>query len=81
MAERPTKVVVDLSKPQGQRETIVELTDEEIAEREARAAAAAEEEAARVAEEERIAAVKASARQKLMTGEALTEEEANTLVI
>ena len=81
MAERPTKVVVDLSKPQGQRETIVELTDEEIAEREARATAAAEEEAARVAEEERIAAVKASARQKLMTGEALTEEEANTLVI
>jgi len=81
MAERPTKVVVDLSKPAGQRETIVELTDEEIAERTARAEAAAEEEAARVAEEERIAALKASAKQKLISGETLTEEEADTLVI
>jgi len=46
---KPTKVIVDLSKPKGQRETIVELTDEEIAEREARAA---EAEAERIAQEE-----------------------------
>jgi len=46
---RPQKVIVDLSKPKGQRETIVELTDEEIAEREQRAA---EAEAERIAQEE-----------------------------
>jgi len=46
---KPTKVIVDLSKPKGERETIVELTDEEIAEREARAA---EAEAERIAQEE-----------------------------
>jgi len=43
---KPTKVIVDLSKPKGQRETIVELTDEEIAEREARAAEAEAEQKA-----------------------------------
>jgi len=45
----PTKVIVDLSKPKGKRETIVELTAEEIAEREARAA---EAEAQALAEEQ-----------------------------
>jgi len=45
----PTKIVVDLSKPKGERETIVELTAEEIADREARAA---EAEAERLAEEQ-----------------------------
>jgi len=43
---KSTKVIVDLSKPKGQRETIVELTDEEIAEREALAAAAEAEQKA-----------------------------------
>lgn len=81
MTERPTKIVVDLSKPKGERETIVELTDAEIAEREARAAEAAQEEEARQAEEERIAALKASARAKLVAGEPMTEEEASVLVI
>ena len=46
---KPTKVIVDLSKPKGERETIVELTAEEIAEREARAV---EAEAQRLAEEQ-----------------------------
>ena len=46
---KPTKVIVDLSKPKGERETIVELTKEEIAEREARAA---EAEAQALAEEQ-----------------------------
>ena len=49
MAERPTKIVVDLSLPKGERETIVELTDAEIEEREQRAA---EAEAERLAEEQ-----------------------------
>ena len=38
MTDTPTKIVVDLSKPKGQRESIVPLTAEEIAEREATAA-------------------------------------------
>ena len=57
MSERPTKIVVDLSKPKGERETVVELTDEEIAEREVRAA---EAEAQRIAEEEAQAAKQAA---------------------
>jgi len=45
----PTKIVVDLSKPKGQRESVIELTDAEVAEREAQAA---EAEAQRLAEEQ-----------------------------
>tara|TARA_R110000803_G_scaffold111276_1_gene179704 strand:+ start:1036 stop:1329 length:294 start_codon:yes stop_codon:yes gene_type:complete len=35
MADVPTKIVVDLSKPKGQRESTVPLTKAEIAERDA----------------------------------------------
>jgi len=42
----PTKVIVDLSKPKGERETIVELTADEIKERDARAAEAEAEQLA-----------------------------------
>lgn len=80
MAETPMKVVVDLSKPKGEREQIIPLTAEEIAEREAMALQAAEEQAAREAEEQRLADLKASARAKLVSGQPLTEEEAATLV-
>ena len=45
----PTRIVVDLSKPKGQRESIIELTDAEVAEREAQAV---EAEAQRLAEEQ-----------------------------
>jgi regulator of protease activity HflC (stomatin/prohibitin superfamily) len=48
MADTPKKVVVDLSKPKGQRESIIELTQDEIQEREAQAV---EAEAQRQAEE------------------------------
>lgn len=65
MADTPVKVVVDLSKPKGQRETIIPLTDEEIAEREAMAAEAAAAEAARQAEADAIAAAKQAAQDKL----------------
>jgi hypothetical protein len=83
MSETPMKVVVDLSKPEGdpEREQYIPLTAEEIAEREAMAAQAAEEQAAREAEAEALAALKASARAKLVAGQPLTEEEAATLVI
>lgn len=75
---RPTKVVIDCAT--GERQ-ILELTDEEIAEREAMAAQA---EAERIAEEEAAAALQAlkdSAKAKLIAGEALTAEEADVLVL
>ena len=46
MTDTPVKVIVDLSKPKGQRESIVPLTDEEIAERDAQAVQAAKDQAA-----------------------------------
>ena len=75
----PVKVVVDLSKPKGERETIVELTAEEIAEREAQAA---EAEAQRLAEEQAAAekeAQKQSAKDKL-AALGLTESEIQALL-
>ena len=76
--ERPTKLIVDCST--GER-TVVELTDEEIAEREAMAAQA---EADRLAQEQAEAdrqALKDSARAKLIAGEPLTAEEAAVIVL
>jgi hypothetical protein len=78
MTEVLTKVVVDCSTGE---QTVVPLTAEEIAQREADAAAFAEAEAARVAAEEAKAALKASAKAKLVSGQPLTEEEAAVLVI
>jgi hypothetical protein len=57
------------------------LTAEEIAQREADAAAFAVAEAERTAAAEALAALKASAKAKLVAGTPLTEEEATTLVI
>lgn len=74
----PTKVIVDCSTGE---ETTLPLTAEEIADMEAAATQAAEERAAREAEAEVLAALKASARAKLVAGTPLTEEEAATLVI
>ncbi len=78
MTEVLTKIVVDCSTGE---QTIVPLTADEIAQREADAAAFAEAEAARVAAEEAKAALKASAKAKLVSGQPLTEEEAAVLVI
>lgn len=72
MAETPTKVVVNCAT--GVTE-VLPLTAEEIAQREADAAAAAVAEAERVAAEDAAAAAKASALAKL-TALGLTEEEA-----
>jgi hypothetical protein len=57
------------------------LTAEEIAQREADAAAAATRKAEEDAAAEALAALKASAKAKLVAGTPLTEEEAATLVI
>lgn len=78
MTDRPTKIVVDCAT--GERQ-ILELTDEEIAEREAMAAQAAQEEADRQAAADALQALKDSAKAKLIAGEPLTAEEADTLVL
>ena len=75
----PTKLVIDLSQPKGQRESIVELTAEEIAERTARAEAAAAEEATRQQEEADKAAAAATGRQKL-ADLGLTDAEIDALL-
>ena len=74
----PTKLIVNCST--GER-TVVELTAAEIAEREQMAQ---EAEAQRLAEEQAAAdlqALKDSAKAKLIAGDPLTAEEADTLVL
>jgi hypothetical protein len=73
-----TKLVVDCSTG---IQTIVPLTSEEIAQREAEAAAYAVIEAEREAAAEALAALKASAKAKLVAGTPLTEAEAATIVL
>ena len=73
-----TKVIVNCATGET---SIVELTAQEIAERDQMAAAAAEEAEARATEEARIAALKVSAKAKLVAGEPLTADEAAVLVI
>jgi len=71
------KLVVDCAT--GKQEYIA-LTPGEIAERDQMAAAAAEEKAASDAAAAAKAALKESAKTKLIAGEPLTEDEAETLV-
>ena len=74
----PTKLIVNCATVV---RSVVELTAEEIAEREQMSQ---EAEAQRQAEEEAAAALQAlkdSAKAKLIAGEPLTAEEADTLVI
>lgn len=77
MTDTPVKVVVDLSKPEGERESIVPLTAEEIAQREADAAAAAAEQAAREqAELDRKNALASAEAKLLQLGLSASEIEA-----
>lgn len=76
---KPTKVVVDLSKPKGQRETVVELTDKEIAERKKMIKKAKEQEAAEKDKLEAEEKARASAKEKL-AALGLSEEEVNALI-
>lgn len=73
-----TKVIIDCSTGQ---QTVVPLTAQEIAERDQMAAAAAEEQEAREAAAAATAALKESAKAKLIAGQPLTAEEAAVLVI
>ena len=65
---RPTRIEINCTTGV---ESIIELTDAEIAQAEAE----------RIAAAETLAALKASAKAKLVSGTPLTEEEAATLVI
>jgi hypothetical protein len=74
----PTKLIVDCSTG---ITTEVELTAGEIAEREAMAKEYAAQKTKEEADAKKLADLKASAKAKLVAGEKLTEEEANTLII
>ena len=74
----PTKLVINCET--GVQEEI-ELTDEEVAQREADATAYAEIRAAEETAAEAKAALKASAKAKLIAGQPLTAEEADVLVL
>jgi len=80
--ERPTKMVVDCSLPEGHPDKVqvIPLTDEEIAEREAMAVQAEADRLAREEAEAALTALKASAKAKLIAGQPLTEEEAAVLL-
>ena len=73
-----TKLVINCET--GVQEEI-ELTDEEVAQREADATAYAEMRAAEEAAAEAKTALKASAKAKLIAGQPLTAEEADVLVL
>jgi hypothetical protein len=81
MADVPVKIVVDLSKPKGERESIIPLTKAEITERDAMAVQAEAERIEQEAIAQALTDLKASAKAKLIAGKALTPEEADTLVI
>jgi len=78
MSEVLTKLIVDVSTGQ---QTIVPLTAEEITERNQMAAQAETDRIAREEEEAAKAALKESAKAKLVAGTPLTAEEAAVLII
>jgi len=78
MPGRLTKITLDAST---NVETIIELTDEEMAQIEQDRIKAIEEYEKEQADREAYAALKASAKAKLIAGQPLTAEEADTLVI
>jgi hypothetical protein len=78
MNETLTKLVVNCADGTSQ---YIPLSAEELAQMEADRAAHEVREAERLAGEEALAALKASAKAKLVAGTPLTEEEASVLVI
>ena len=78
MTDVPKKLVVNVADGTSQ---YIDLTPEEIQQRELDAIAAATAKAEADAEAEAREALKASARAKLVAGQTLTEEEAAVLVI
>jgi hypothetical protein len=78
MTTRPTRIEINCETGV---ESIIELTDAEVAQMEADAAAFATQKAEENAAAEALAALKTSAKSKLVAGQPLTEAEAATLVI
>ena len=78
MTEIITKLVVDCATGEA---TEVPLTTEELAQRETDRLDFETSQAEKLAAEEALAALKASAKAKLVAGTPLTEEEASVLVI
>jgi hypothetical protein len=74
----PTRIEINCTTGE---ESIIELTDAEVAEMTYAAELAAERKAEEDAAAEALAALKTSAKSKLVAGTPLTEEEAATLVI
>jgi len=78
MTTRPTRI--ELNCETGV-ETVIELTDAEIAQMEEARVAAEADQAAREAAAKALADLKASAKAKLIAGTPLTAEEADTLIL
>lgn len=77
MSNENKKFVVSPENPNG---ILVDMTTEELAQRDIDIANIEANMAAKATEEQTKADLKASAKAKLIAGEALTEEEANILV-
>jgi len=77
MTTTPKKIIVDCSTGET---TEVDLTAQEIADLETARTQAEADRAEREAEEARIAALKVSAKTKLIAGQALTADEAALLI-
>ena len=75
----PVKLVIDLSKPEGQREAFIPMTDEEIAERQVRLAKAEEQRLAEEQAQAERAAARKSAEDKL-AALGLTPEEISAML-
>ena len=78
MSNENKKFVVSPENPDG---VLVDMTPEEITQREADIARHQSEATTKSNEEQSKADLKASAKAKLIAGEALTEDEANTIVL
>ena len=74
----PTRIEINCETGE---ESIIELTDAEVAELTYQAELAAEKKAEEEAAKAALEALKASAKAKLIAGQPLTAEEADTLVI
>ena len=74
----PTRIEINCETGE---ESIIELTDAEVAELAYQAELAAEKKAEEEAAKAALEALKASAKAKLIAGQPLTAEEADTLVI
>lgn len=78
MSDTPTRIEVDCTTREVKE---IPLTPEEIQQRELDAIAAATAKAEQDAKDKALADLKASAKAKLIAGQPLTAEEADTLVI